>query len=589
MTPNTTPPFYRFDLIYGPVFYSHLFYNYLLLIIGFSILTQTYMTSTKGVLYRKQVLFMIVGASFPSVVTLIRILNLIPSIQFLDLTPFSFIVTFILYYYVLFEYDLLLHMPISLHRVFESINDGVIVLNRDFRIMNINQSAGLNFLSISKDEISNIHGKDFLQAITNVEKQSNIKIDTSKLHQGLDFLQKKEIENFECGIKIHKPGQSLPKAYFSVSMTPVLQSNQDIIGYILNLRDITELKEKEELLRKSEEHYRTLTHNLNVGVFRAHMYGYMDTKIVEMNPAFLEMLGYANLEEIEQVGRAALFATHEERVRFNDEMIEKGRVTNLEIGLRKKNGTIFSASISSVIIRDEDKGFAIWDGTVEDISERKAAEYRANFLDSLLRHDISNKIHIINGYLTLLRRSELEEGDKKLVEKALKGTEEGMTLIQKIRKLREIDQAEPSQQLDLIKVLKKVIDLHADQAVTEGMKIIFDDQNKSFDVLGGELLYELFSNLIENALNHSNGTMLQISVQETMSDHIIITLEDDGKGIPDEIVHKIFERGTKGPKSKGSGLGLFLVKTIAEAYGGKITLEDSNLGGVSFQIVLNRA
>ncbi|MFX0152817.1 MAG: hypothetical protein ACFFAJ_18695 [Candidatus Hodarchaeota archaeon] len=63
-------------------------------------------------------------------------------------------------------------------------------------------------------------------------------------------------------------------------------------------------------------------------------------------------------------------------------------------------------------------------------------------------------------------------------------------------------------QLDLIKVLKKVIDLHTDRAVIEEMEIIFKEQNKSYDVLRGELLYELFSNLIENALNHSNGTML---------------------------------------------------------------------------------
>ncbi|MFX0173594.1 MAG: histidine kinase N-terminal 7TM domain-containing protein [Candidatus Hodarchaeota archaeon] len=396
MTPNTTPPFYRFNL--WTCFFSHVIYNYILLIIGFSILIQTYMTSTKGGLYRKQVLIMIVGASFPSVVTLIRVLNLIPSIHFLDLTPFSFIVTFILYYYVLFEYGLLLHIPISLHRVFESINDGVVVLDRDFRIMNINQSAGLKFLSIFKDEISSIHGNNFLHTITNIERQSKIKIDASKLRQGLDYLQNKEIGFFECGIKILKPDQDPPQAHFSVSMTSVLQTSKgskEIIGYILNLRDITELKEKEELLRESEEHYRTLTRNLNVGVFRAHMYEYMDTKIVEVNPAFLEMFGYTNLQEIEQVGRAALFATHEERVRFNDEMIEKGRVTNLEIGLKKKNGTIFNGSISSVIIREEDKGYAIWDGIVEDITDRKTAEYRANFLDSLLRHDISNKIHII--------------------------------------------------------------------------------------------------------------------------------------------------------------------------------------------------
>ncbi|MFX0152818.1 MAG: ATP-binding protein [Candidatus Hodarchaeota archaeon] len=46
-------------------------------------------------------------------------------------------------------------------------------------------------------------------------------------------------------------------------------------------------------------------------------------------------------------------------------------------------------------------------------------------------------------------------------------------------------------------------------------------------------------------------------VQETANNYITVTIEDDGEGIPEEIAHKIFERGAKGPKSKGSYSGLF--------------------------------
>ncbi|MFW6142563.1 MAG: sensor histidine kinase, partial [Candidatus Saliniplasma sp.] len=68
----------------------------------------------------------------------------------------------------------------------------------------------------------------------------------------------------------------------------------------------------------------------------------------------------------------------------------------------------------------------------------------------------------------------------------------------------------------------------------------------------------------------------------------IVTVEDDGKGIADDIKEKIFERGFKKGENAGSGLGMYLVKEIVESYGGSIDVKDSELGGARFDVILKR-
>lgn len=74
-----------------------------------------------------------------------------------------------------------------------------------------------------------------------------------------------------------------------------------------------------------------------------------------------------------------------------------------------------------------------------DITERKKAEDMEDFLHSLLRHDLRNKIQIIQGYLELLEDSELSNKQKRFLDKSLTGTEESIDLIEKVRTLRNLE------------------------------------------------------------------------------------------------------------------------------------------------------
>jgi signal transduction histidine kinase len=97
--------------------------------------------------------------------------------------------------------------------------------------------------------------------------------------------------------------------------------------------------------------------------------------------------------------------------------------------------------------------------------------------------------------------------------------------------------------------------------------------------MANELLYDVFSNLIDNAIKHSQDTptinVKLEKVNEPAGTFYMVTIEDNGKGVPDELKGHIFDRFHRGEtKAKGKGLGLYLVKTLVESYNGLVWVED---------------
>ena len=217
------------------------------------------------------------------------------------------------------------------------------------------------------------------------------------------------------------------------------------------------------------------------------------------------------------------------------------------------------------------------------INAKEDANKRAEFLNSLLTHDIANKIARVNGYLYLINRGELDEEQTKLLKQTMATCDEGAKLVNKINYIREIEESlgYSEQEVNLNEILVQVVNIYIDDAAKEGIEIIIDEEKGNLNVLGGELLKELFSNLIENSIHHSNGSLLKISRNRTL-EKISVVIEDNGTGIPENITEVIFERGIKGDQSTGSGLGLFLVKTIIDNLNANILVCKSSLGGAKF-------
>ncbi|MBS3817493.1 MAG: PAS domain S-box protein [Candidatus Thermoplasmatota archaeon] len=222
---------------------------------------------------------------------------------------------------------------------------------------------------------------------------------------------------------------------------------------------------------------------------------------------------------------------------------------------------------------------------VSEALQRIQMKKREEFLHSLLRHDVGNKNQIIDGYLELMKDHDLPDEVRDFVGKAEQAVDESRNIIDKIRELRKVEVEEDIDEMDLMPIIDEVSSEHEDKL--EDKEINIDVKGVECEVEGGSLLKELFNNLIENSIQHSNCSEIRINVR-TREDECVVTVEDDGTGISDELKEKIFEKRFKRGKKAGTGLGLYIVKEIAETYGGGVEVIDSELGGVGFDVHLKK-
>ncbi len=340
-----------------------------------------------------------------------------------------------------------------------------------------------------------------------------------------------------------------------------------------------------ESLRKSERKYRTLTNNLNVAVYRGHIYGYLNAEIIEVNPAYLQMFGYDSLKELTSVDRDLLYASNKDRLLFNESLQKHRSVSEMEINFRRKDGTTFVGSVTGVVVQDEETGIAIWDGIIEDITERKKAQENVNFLHDLLRHDIRNIMQRIQLNLHLIQLSETADEEKKeMISKTINLVKNSQQLLDKITMLEDIEGTIQPIPTKIHQQVLGAIEKTKNNTQSLGIKVIYNENHTK--VLGGPLLEELFFNLLENAINHANCTKIVIAARQK-NKRLAISVEDDGKGISSNITGSIFERGTKGGNSNGLGIGLYLCNRIIKNYQGIISVGKSNLGGAKFEVVLS--
>lgn len=258
---------------------------------------------------------------------------------------------------------------------------------------------------------------------------------------------------------------------------------------------------------------------------------------------------------------------------------ERGMVSDLEAEL--DCGECKVVSIAGSLVKDPDgepAGFVL---ILRDITSRKASERalrRANeklsLLSQLTRHDISNLITALNGYLTLLREKETDPICLPYVTSSMGIIEKITSHLQFSCQYEDIGMHQPVWQALDPMIIQAVSDLEH-----EGVKI--NSHLESIDIYADPLTVKVIYNLLENALRHGGSlTRVQISGHESKDGELVVIFEDNGVGIADEEKELIFNRGF----GKNTGLGLTLSREILAVTGIRI-IETGKAGkGARFEI-----
>lgn len=157
--------------------------------------------------------------------------------------------------------------------------------------------------------------------------------------------------------------------------------NGHVTGALSSARDITEQTDAGDALRKSEERFRSLYENSTLGLYRTTP----DGQIVLANPALVKMLGYSSFDDLS--GRDLKtdgFEPSYVRAQFIERIEKEGAVKGLESAWKRRDGTTVFVRESARAIRDAEGRTVYFDGTVEDITDRKRAEEALAYEQSLL-------------------------------------------------------------------------------------------------------------------------------------------------------------------------------------------------------------
>jgi signal transduction histidine kinase len=231
----------------------------------------------------------------------------------------------------------------------------------------------------------------------------------------------------------------------------------------------------------------------------------------------------------------------------------------------------------------------------EHIDSRRDAELYTD----VLSHDIKNFNQAILGYLDLLKLKIDTPEALSLLGKIAEQVMNTNWLASNVRTMSKVTFGET----DLARTDIGSVLLQCENSLAQyypNRKITFKNKidGQSFYTMADDLIWELFTNLLTNAVKYDLHDPLEIEVvvEKAFRDNLRywrVSIGDHGRGIPDEVKAVIFDRFTKAPRRKGEGMGLHIVSTLTRRYGGRVWVEDRVAGdftkGAVFKIDLPAA
>jgi PAS domain S-box-containing protein len=336
------------------------------------------------------------------------------------------------------------------------------------------------------------------------------------------------------------------------------------------VRDVSERKQAEDALRKSERTYRTVVEDQTELISRFRPDG---TQLF-VNEAFCQYFKKSREDIIGKKFFPRIPAEDHRQVREHFASLKKENPSAIDTHrVIMPDGSIRWQRWSDRAIFDKKGSIVEYQSVGQDITEQKRAEdaltlacQKMNLLSSITRHDILNQLTVLSGYLAL---SEEFASDEKLlgfIKKEATATERINQQITFTKHYQDIGVQAPQWQNvhDTIATAATLLDLSS-----VDIQIPFSN----IEIYADPLLGKVFYNLLENAVRHGHNTsVVQFSFHEN-GDTLTIACEDNGGGIDRETKKHLFKRGY----GKNTGFGLFLIREILSITG--ITIDENGEPG----------
>jgi PAS domain S-box-containing protein len=371
-----------------------------------------------------------------------------------------------------------------------------------------------------------------------------------------------------------------------------------------------EMKERTRQLQASEEKYSKLFQEIKDVVYISTPGG----KLIDMNPAGIELFGFTSKEEILNADIGGdLYANPQDREYFKNAIQEQGFVKDYELGVRRKDGEKFVVLLTAIEVRDEEGRLVAYLGIMRDITEKKKLEKqleRAQKMEAIgmlaggVAHDLNNILTGLTSYPELLLMQIPEDSRlkkplmtiKQTGEKAAAMVQDLLTLSRRGVEVREVIN------------LNEVIRDYLESPEYEKLKAYHPDVQLDLqmapdllNLLGSPIhLLKTLMNLVSNAVEAMpHGGTMRIKTEnryidsffngyDTIAegDYVVLSVLDTGVGISPGDISRIFEPfyTRKEMGRSGTGLGMSVIWATVKDHSGYIDIKTKKGEGTAFDL-----
>jgi PAS domain S-box-containing protein len=390
-------------------------------------------------------------------------------------------------------------------------------------------------------------------------------------------------------------GQFVLSQVITIIVIFFLAFSISFVGYSYGIRGIFQSRTRltEAKLVKSEKDYQDLFEETPLGLYRSTP----DGQFLAANKAFVQLIGANSFEELRNWNINDLTKEIEyPRADFTYKIAGSRETKTFEFRIKRLDGSHIYLREHSRAVLDDDGTILFYEGSMEDISKQRAADFakivleqkRSDFI-SMTTHELRTPLTSIKGFTDLLERT--NEAEIQIEKRAQiyslikKNVVRLERLVQGVSDLTRMEQGNFDLQKEdfaLCDYLKNLIPLF-ETLLGHPMQIIRHSPEQSCWVNADkDRVEQILMNLIDNAIKHTPEDNQQISLEtEIIEDVIQIKIVDNGCGIAIENLEIIFDQFVSLPTQysvKGTGIGLYVSRLFAEAQGGSLWAESEGAG-----------
>ena len=479
--------------------------------------------------------------------------------------------------------------------IIESTDDAIITKSLDATITSWNPGAERMY-GYSREEVV---GKS-LSLLVPTGLENDIPVLLSRLRAG------ERINHYETRRQT-KDGRVLD---VSLSLSPLHDGSGALVGAATIARDVTQQKEMEARLRRSQNELAAAQSMAQVGSWSLDLrdnrrsWSNEFCRIYGLSPdgnfSPEEVLARIHPDDLEKVSRVT------------DDALKSLDPFTIEYRIRRPDGSERTIEARGAVVAESGKPVGL-SGTVHDVTDRRMIEQerqsaleeaeRANrakndFL-SRMSHELRTPLNAVLGFAQLLEMDPLEPEQKENMSEIVKAGRHLLDLINEVLDIARIEAGKlrlSLEPVDPLQVTRECMSLLAPLAKEEGISLRLDDGHVTGYVTADrQRLKQVLLNLITNGIkyNRQKGTLTVSLKPPGKSGSVTLEVRDTGRGIPPHQIERIFapfERlGAESSQVEGVGLGLALSKSLTEAMGGTISVKSEIEKGTTFSVELEAA